>query len=135
MDEPEKLNPETNMGDGLWNALPDVMKRWVAGVMVGIVLGGGGSAAVLRSWPDANVVAIDITMKAVMDRIDKLERNDITSDLLMNERQRVGDSNALRIANLESRLASDISEIKTNIQRVADKLDRHSENTESKTKP
>ena len=135
MDEPEKPGLENDMGDGLWNALPDVMKRWVAGVMVGIVLGGGGSAAVLRTWPDANVVAIDITMKAVMDRIDKLERNDITSDLLMNERQRVGDSNALRIANLESRLASDISEIKTNIQRVADKLDRHSEITESKTKP
>jgi len=110
--------------------LPDIMRRWLTGVAIGIVLGSGSFAAVSRTWPDANVVAIDATMKAVMDRIDKLEIRGVAVDTLLVERQRVGDSNALRIASLEGRLATDISEIKSAILRLADKLDRHSDKTE-----
>ena len=121
--------------DVFWSYIPSTVRKWATGIIVGVVLGSGTSAAISRNWPDANVQAIDATMKAVMDRIDKLEQNDVTSGILMIERQRVGDTNSLRITNIEGRITSDIIEIKAAILRLGDKLDRHSEFTENKLKP
>ena len=122
--------PQSDSTGIMKTLMSDVMRRWIAGLGVGLLLGTGGMATVSKTWPDANVQAIDATMTAVMDRIDKLEIRSTAIDLLMNERQRVGDSNAIRIASLETRLGSDINEIKTAVLRLGDRLERHFEKTE-----
>ena len=119
------------MAEKIWLLLPESFRRWSIGLLVGAILGGGGSTAFNYVLPDSGSRLVQTTMakvegavQAIADRVEAVEKRIEGHDTRFDERGRIIDANSARISNIETRLSGDVREIKETAVRLEAKVDQ-----------